>query len=77
MTHKIIRKRTFGHDCDMKTLSMVVENEDLSTGSVLRCEKCGQLWFLERDIRESYKLTRISFLDYVHSIIFNRTWRPQ
>lgn len=74
MTHKIVRRSQRAHDCDTKTMQIICENEGLGTGTVIRCEKCGQLWWVTRQADTSWKFERVGFGEYVRNAWFG--WWP-
>lgn len=65
MTHKIVRRRKARHNCDTRQIGIVVENAGLSTGTVVACEKCRQLWYYTSvdEMGKSYRLTPITRWD--------------
>lgn len=57
---RIINK-TVRHHCDTSPMWRWIEIEDLGSGTVLRCDECGQRWELICYSPYSMELTRIGY----------------
>lgn len=63
MTHKIVRARVAAHDCDTSAMLKSVQRKGLGTGTVARCEPCGQYWYVIHPVHDNWQMKPITAWD--------------
>lgn len=61
----IVKKVRREHDCDIRQFTKQVKEEDLGTGTLFRCDECGQVWLLIRSVADSIRLRRVDWIDRI------------